>query len=188
MWVTAPTVASYLQTTKRDAASSYGVETNTLENSCSACGRALLLGWSCEPLRSVDHRQTRQQRISGNATATKCVKCSACGAENTIRHEKRARARNSKASNRVAQEGKPRPAAPAPSHVPVSLPEPTPSSITSPPPPAKEQTLETAQPKPTVRRKARRKNASLQALLANKKQQEVPKSSGFGLDFMDFMK
>jgi hypothetical protein len=52
--------------------------------------------------------------------------------------------------------------------------------------PSKEQTPEITQAKPTVRRKARNENASLQALLANKKP-EAPKTLGYGLDFMDFM-
>jgi hypothetical protein len=53
--------------------------------------------------------------------------------------------------------------------------------------PSKEPTPEVTQAKPAVRRKARNKNVSLQALLASKKP-EAPKASGYGLDFMDFMK
>lgn len=180
--VTAPAVSSHLRVSKRDAAVSYGVDAETSENACSACGRGLLLGWSCEPLRTAGHRQTRQQRISGDGRTTRCVECSTCGTENTIKVQKRAKAQAAKASNRVQKRG-PSPALQKEIH--VSEPQLDPAPIL-PSPPAKEQTPETTQPKPTARRKARGKNASLQALLANKK--EAPKSSGFGLGFMDFMK
>jgi hypothetical protein len=84
-----------------------------------------------------------------------------------------------------------------PTEVPVGLPARKKNNISTPPPEPepvpvqvptpKENTPEPPQAKPAARRKARNKNASLQALLANKKP-EVPKSSGYGLDFMDFMK
>jgi hypothetical protein len=63
------------------------------------------------------------------------------------------------------------------------LPDPVPIPVPTP----KEKTPDPPQAKPATRRKARGKNASLQALLANKKP-EAPKKSGYGLDFMDFMK
>jgi len=69
----------------------------------------------------------------------------------------------------------------------ISTPPPEPEPVPMQVPTPKENTPEPPQAKPAARRKARNKNASLQALLANKKP-EVPKSSGYGLDFMDFMK
>lgn len=180
--VTAPAVSSHLRTSRREAALSYGVESETSGNVCSACGRELLLVWSCEPLRCASHKQTRQQRISGDGRVTRCVECSTCGTENLIKVQKRAKPQTAKASYPV-QKRNPSSALPKETHVPEPQPDPVP---VLPSPPAKEQTPDATQPKPTARRKARGKNASLQALLANKK--EAPRSSGFGLDFMDFMK
>ena len=182
--VTAPTVSSYIRATKRSVDPSQATETTAFENVCNACGQALLVGWSCEPVRSAEHRQTRQQRLSGNDTTTRCVKCSACGTESIIHQKKRMKmAKSAKLSQ--------------PTEVPVGLPARKKNNISTPPPEPepvpmqvptpKENTPEPPQAKPAARRKARNKNASLQALLANKKP-EVPKSSGYGLDFMDFMK
>lgn len=179
--VTAPAVSSHLRISKRDAALSYGVDAETSGNACSACGRKFLLGWSCEPLRTASHRQTRQQRINGDGRITRCVKCSACSTTNTIKVQKRAKPQIAKASHRVQKKNSS--VLPKETHVPEPQPDPVPAL---PSPPAKEHTPQTTQPKPTARRKARGKKASLQALLANKK--EAPKSSGFALDFMDFMK
>jgi hypothetical protein len=180
--VTAPTVSSYIRSTKRNAASSQDGETEGLENVCNACGQTLLIGWSCEPVRSAKHRQTRRQRICGNDTTTKCVKCSTCGTESMVHQKKKPKITKSahpsqatEASARLPARKKPSAPLPDPDPVPVQVPTP------------KEKTPEPPQAKPAARRKARGKNASLQALLANKKP-EAPKSSGYGLDFMDFMK
>lgn len=181
--VTSPTVSSLIRATKREAASLQGLETAAPENTCSACSQSLILSWSCEPIRTIEHRQTRQQRISGNASTTKCVKCSACGTENTIQHQKRKRTNEPKLSI-TTRDAKRKITISVEQPTPVSLPEPTPVPS---PTLSKEQTPEAVSTKPTARRKARGKNATLQALLANKKP-EAPKSSGFGLDFMDFMK
>jgi len=180
--LTAPTVSSYIRASKRDADPSQDLDTESHENVCNTCGRALLLGWSCEPVRSAEHRQTRQQRMSGSDTTTKCVKCSACGTETMIHQKKRSKITKSanppqatKASNGLPARKKNDTSAPLPDQ--VTMPVPTPEEKTPDPP----------QAKPAARRKARGKNASLQALLANKKP-EAPKKSGYGLDFMDFMK
>lgn len=181
--VTAPTVSSYMRAAKREAASVYEKETTPLENVCDACGQMLFIGWSCEPLRSATHKQTRQKRISGKNSTTKCVQCSACGTENTIQHHKRQKTASSK-PQKITHEVKPATVVPTEQPIPAPLPEQTP---VAPPLPSKESTPEATQAKPTARRKARGKNASLQALLANKKP-DAPKTSGYGLDFMDFMK
>jgi hypothetical protein len=180
--VTAPTVSSYIRASKRNADPTQDLETESHGNVCNACGRALLLGWSCEPVRSTEHRQTRQQRISGNDTTTKCVKCSACGTESMIHQKKKPKITKStnpphvtKASTGLPARKKNDTSAPLPDQVPMPVPTP------------KEKTPDPPQAKPAARRKARGKNASLQALLANKKP-DAPKSSGYGLDFMDFMK
>jgi hypothetical protein len=180
--VTAPTVSSYIRASKRNADPSQDLKTESHENACNACGRALLLGWSCEPVRSAEHRQTRQQRLSGNDTTTKCVKCSACGTESMIHQKKRPKITKeansphaTKASAALPARKKNDTSAPLPDPVPIPVPTP------------KEKTPDPPQAKPATRRKARGKNASLQALLANKKP-EAPKKSGYGLDFMDFMK
>jgi ribosomal protein S27AE len=181
--VTAPTVSSFMRASKREAASYHEVETTESRNVCDGCGQLLLIGWSCEAVRTGEHKQTRQQRISGKTTTTKCVQCSACGTGNTIQHHKRRKTTASKTPSKV-KVASPKTAVPAEQPIPTPLPEQTPVAS---PLPSKEQTPEIAQAKPTVRRKARNKNASLQALLANKKP-EAPKASGYGLDFMDFMK
>jgi hypothetical protein len=180
--ITAPTVSSYIRATKRSTEPSQDVETTAYENVCNACGQILLVGWSCEPVRSAEHRQTRQQRMSGNDTITKCVRCSACGTESMIRQKKRPKMTKSANPPQTTEAPVGLPArkkndTPAPLPDPVPIPVPTPKDKTPDPP----------QAKPAARRKARGKNASLQALLANKKP-EAPKSSGYGLDFMDFMK
>ncbi|KAM0691745.1 hypothetical protein Q7P36_007945 [Cladosporium allicinum] len=183
--VTAPTVSSYIRATKRSVDQSQATETTAFENVCNACGQALLVGWSCEPVRSAEHRQTRQQRMSGNDTTTRCVKCSACGTESMIHQKKRTKiakaaivSQPTEASIGLPARKKNDTSAPLPEPEPVPMQVPTPKEKTPDPPP---------QSKPAARRKARNKNASLQALLANKKP-EAPKSSGYGLDFMDFMK
>jgi hypothetical protein len=180
--VTAPTVSSYIRASKRNADPSQDLETETHENVCNACGRALLLGWSCEPVRSAEHRKTRHQRISGKDTTTKCVKCSACGTESMIHQKKKPKVTKAANSLHDAQASTGLPArkkngtsAPLPDQVPMPVPTP------------EEKTPDPPQAKPAARRKARGKNASLQAMLANKKP-EAPKKSGYGLDFMDFMK
>lgn len=181
--VSAPTVSSLIRASKREAAALHEVEASHSGNVCNACGRLLLDGWSCEVIRSSEHRQTRQQRISGKALTTKCVQCSACGTENTIQHQKRRKVDASKASGQTS-EARSETAMPAKQPTPAISQEqtPVPSHL-----PSKEPTPEVTQAKPAPRRKARGKNASLQALLASKKP-EAPKSSGYGLDFMDFMK
>jgi len=183
--VSAPNVSSFIRASKREVAISHEVETPIPENVCNACGQLLLVGWSCEVVRSGKHRQTRQQRISGNTSITKCVQCSACGTENMIQHHKRQKKDALKLPSQI-KETKPETV--------VTAKQPTPAIITEQTPvpsplPSKEPTPtpEVTQAKPTVRRKARGKNASLQALLASKKP-EAPKPSGYGLDFMDFMK
>jgi hypothetical protein len=181
--VSAPTVSSFIRASKREVAVSHEVETPIAGNVCDACGQLLLVGWSCVVVRSGEHKQTRQQRVSGKTSTTKCVQCSACGTENTIQNHKRLKKDTSKLPGRVL-ESKPKTAAPTEQPTPAILPEQTP--VPSPLPP-KEPAPEVTQSKPAVRRKARGKNASLQALLAAKKP-EAPKSSGYGLDFMDFMK
>jgi len=181
--VSAPTVSSFIRASKREVAISHEVGTSNPENVCSACGRLLLIGWSCEVVRSGKHRQTRQQRISGKTSTTKCVQCSACGTENRIQHHKR-RKTGPPQLPKQAKETKPEISVPAEQPTPATLPERTPVPS---PLPSKEPTPEITQAKPAVRRKARGKNASLQALLAAKKP-EAPKPSGYGLDFMDFMK
>jgi hypothetical protein len=181
--VTAPTVSSFMGASKREAASYHEVESTASGNVCDGCGQLLLIGWSCETVRTGDHKQTRQQRISGKMSTTKCVQCSGCGTENTIQHHKRRKTIISKPLSKVKTASS-EPAVPAKQPIPTPLPEQTPAAS---PLPSKEQTPEITQAKPTVRRKARNKNASLQALLANKKP-EAPKASGYGLDFMDFMK
>lgn len=180
--VTAPTVSSYIRSTKRKETPSQDVEAERLENICSACGRTLLIGWSCEPVRSAEHRQTRQQRISGNDITTKCVKCSACGTESIIHQKKKPKIIKSTHHSQAegASVGLP---ARKKNDTSTPLPDPVQTQVPAP----KEKTPEPPQVKPATRRKARGKNASLQALLANKKP-EAPKSSGYGLDFMDFMK
>jgi hypothetical protein len=183
MAATAPTVSSFMRASKREAASYHEVEPTGSENTCDACGQLLLIGWSCETVRTGEHKQTRQQRISGKTSTTKCVQCSACGTENTIQHYKRVKTTKSAPSSKV-KIASPDTAMSTEQPAPTPLPEQTPVAS---PLPSKEQTPEITQAKPTVRRKARNKNASLQALLANKKP-EAPKASGYGLDFMDFMK
>lgn len=183
--VSAPTVSSFIRASKRQATALYETETTASDNACNACGQLHIIGWSCELVRSSKHRQTRQQRISGDFPTTKCVQCSACGTENTIQHTKRQKQDAPKLSKQASKvQPEPERAVPAKQATPVVLQEQTP--IPS-PIPSKEQTPEPTQAKPTVRRKARGKNASLQALLASKKP-EAPKASGYGLDFMDFMK
>jgi hypothetical protein len=181
--VSAPTVASFIRASKREAATLHEAETSSPGNICNACGQLLLVGWSCEVVRSREHRQTRQQRISGATSTTKCVQCSACGTENSIEHHRRRKVDASKVLKQ-AKEVKPETAVPAKQPTPAISQEPTPVPSTQ---PSKEPTPEVTQAKPAVRRKARGKNASLQALLASKKP-EAPKPSGYGLDFMDFMK
>jgi hypothetical protein len=180
--VSAPTVSSFIRASKREVAVSREAEPSTPGNVC-ACGQLLLIGWSCEVVRSGEYKQTRQQRISGKTPTTKCVQCSACGTENTIQHHKRQKKDTSKSSEKV-KEVKANIAVAAKQPTPSILPEqiPVPSPL-----PSKDPTPEVTQAKPAVRRKARGKNASLQALLAAKKP-EAPKPSGYGLDFMDFMK
>ncbi|KAM0712754.1 hypothetical protein Q7P35_000201 [Cladosporium inversicolor] len=183
--VSAPTVSSFTRASKKEVAVSHDVETPISGNVCNTCGRLLLVGWSCEVVRSGKHRQTRQQRISGKTLTTKCVQCSACGTENTIKHHKRQNKDTLKSPKQIT-EVKPETAVPANQHTPAITTEQTP--VPSPSPlPSKEPTPEVAQAKPAARRKARGKNASLHALLAAKKP-EAPKPSGYGLDFMDFMK
>jgi RNase P subunit RPR2 len=183
--VGAPNVSSYIRASKKEVAALSEVEIPTPDNVCDGCGQLLLVGWSCEPVRTAKHRQTRQQRISGNTLSTKCVQCSACGTENMIKHHKRQKKDASKPHVPVqVKEVKHNTAAPANNPTPAILAEQTPVPS---PLPSKEQTPEVTQAKPAVRRKARSKNASLQALLASKKP-EAPKASGYGLDFMDFMK
>jgi hypothetical protein len=181
--VSAPTVSSFIRAAKREVPVSHEVGTPISGNVCNACGQLLLVGWSCEVVRSGEHKQTRQQRISGKTSTTKCVQCSACGTENTIQHHKRQKKDPSKLPKKVT-EVKPETAMPANQSTPTIQPEQTPVPS---PLPSKEPTPEATQAKPAVRRKARGKNTSLQALLAAKKP-EAPKPSGFGLDFMDFMK
>lgn len=180
-----PTVSLYLRATKRDATALQSPEETESGNVCKACSRSLLIGWSCEPVRSKEHRQTRQQRLSGAATVTKCVKCLACGTENTVQHRKRPK--TMKRSNNQIKDSRPTVASETSKKEQKSTSTPDPAPTPAPAPPQKEQTPDTTQAKPTARRKARGKHASLQALLANKKP-EAPKNSGFGLDFMDFMK
>jgi predicted transcriptional regulator len=182
--VTAPTVSSYIRSTKRKEISSQDEETSGSQNVCSACGRTLLVGWSCELVRSAEHRQTRQQRMSGNETTTKCVRCSACGTQSMIHQKKKPKITNSSKPSQATEASVGLPAR-TNSYTSTPLPEPGPAPMQVPTP--KEKTPEPPQAKPAARRKARNKNASLQALLANKKP-EAPKSSGYGLDFMDFMK
>jgi len=181
--VSAPTVSSFIRASKREAAALHEVETSTTKNVCNACGQLLLVGWSCEVIRSGEHRQTRQQRISGKTSTTKCVQCSACGTEISIEHHKRRKVDTSRASKQ-AKEVESETASPTKQPTPAISQEQTPVPS---PLPLKEPTPEITQAKPPVRRKARGKNASLQALLASKKP-EAPKPSGYGLDFMDFMK
>ncbi|GAB7326026.1 hypothetical protein MBLNU13_g10062t2 [Cladosporium sp. NU13] len=100
-----------------------------------------------------------------------------------VQHQKRLKKNDSKVPRSV-KEVKPETAIPAKQPEPAILPEQTPVPSTL---PSKEPTPEVTQAKRTARRKARGKNASLQALLASKKP-EAPKPSGYGLDFMDFMK
>lgn len=184
--VSAPTVSSFIRASKREVVISHEVETPISGNTCNACGQLLLVGWSCEVVRSGKHRQTRQQRISGKTSTNKCVQCSACGTENTIQHQKRQKKDTPKLLPKQITEVKPEAAVPAKQPTPAITTEQTP--VPSPPPlPPKEPTPEVTQAKPAVRRKNRGKNASLQALLAAKKP-EAPKPSGYGLDFMDFMK
>ena len=181
--VSAPTVSSFIRASKKEVAALHEVETSTTENVCNACGQLLLVGWSCEVVRSGEHRQTRQQRIGGKTSTTKCVQCSACGTENSIEHHKRRKIDASKVPKQV-KEVKPETAVPTNQPIPAISQEQTPAPSTQ---PSKKPTPEVTQAKPAVRRKARGKNASLQALLASKKP-EAPKPSGYGLDFMDFMK
>jgi hypothetical protein len=181
--VTAPTVSSFMRASKREAAFYHESEPTGSGDVCDGCGQLIAIGWSCETVRTGEHKQTRQQRISGKTTTTKCVQCSACGTENTIQHHKRRRTTASKPPSKVKVVS-PEIAVPAEQPLRTPLPEQTPVAS---PLPSKEQTPEITQAKPTIRRKARNKNASLQALLANKKP-EAPKASGYGLDFMDFMK
>lgn len=178
--VSSPPTSSFLRATKRDAAALQEVETDD-QNVCKACSRVLIIGWSCESVRSREHRQTRQQRLGAGSTTTKCVKCLACGTENTIALQKRSK--TMKRETAGIKQSKPTVALPTTTQEKKPTSTPAPSST----PPSKEQTPETTQAKPAARRKARGKHASLQALLANKKP-EAPKNSGFGLDFMDFMK
>ncbi|GAB7326025.1 hypothetical protein MBLNU13_g10062t1 [Cladosporium sp. NU13] len=181
--VSAPTVSSFTRASKREVAVSQGLETSNSGLACNACCQLLLVGWSCEVVRSGQHKQTRQQRTSGKTSTTKCVQCSACGTENMVQHQKRLKKNDSKVPRSV-KEVKPETAIPAKQPEPAILPEQTPVPSTL---PSKEPTPEVTQAKRTARRKARGKNASLQALLASKKP-EAPKPSGYGLDFMDFMK
>jgi hypothetical protein len=181
--VSAPTVSSFIRASKREVAVSHDVETPIPGNVCNGCGQSLLVGWSCEIVRSGEHKQTRQQRISGKTSITKRVQCSVCGTENTLQHHQREKKETPKIL-KIATEVKSETAVPAKQPTPTTLLEqtPVPSALQS-----KEPTPEVAQAKTAVRRKARGKNASLQALLAAKKP-EAPKTSGYGLDFMDFMK
>jgi len=184
--VTAPTVSSYIRASKRSVDPSQDLGTDGLGNVCNACGQALLIGWSCEPVRSAEHRQTRQQRMSGDDTTIKCVKCSACGTESIINQKKRIKVTKptTPSQSTKASIGLPaRKKSSTTTQVPDPDPDPVPVQIPTP----KENTPEPPQAKSAARRKARGKNASLQALLANKKP-DAPKSSGYGLDFMDFMK
>jgi len=180
--VTAPVVSSYIRATKRSAEPSQDLQSAAFENVCNACGQALLVGWSCEPVRSAEHKRTRQQRISGNDPITKCVRCSACGNESMITRSKKPKTAKSTNPSQVTDAP-----VPLPARKKNDTPTPLPDLVPMPVPAPKEKTPEPPQAKPAARRKARGKNASLQALLANKKP-VAPKSSGYGLDFMDFMK
>jgi ferredoxin len=182
--VSAPTVSSFIRASKREVATLNEVEIRTSEDLCDGCGQVLLVGWSCEPVRSAKHQQTRQQRISGKTSTTKYVQCSACGTECMIRHHKRQKKDLTEPHVPQVKDVKPEIAVPAERPTPAILQDNTPVPS---PLPSKEPTPEVTQSKPAVRRKARNKNASLQALLASKKP-EAPKASGYGLDFMDFMK
>lgn len=180
--VSAPTVSSYIRATKRSADPSQDLETTAFENDCNTCGQALLVGWSCEPVRSAEHKQTRQQRMSGNDTTTKCVRCSACGTQSMIHQKKKPKITKSAKPSQTTEVSARLPARKK-NDTSTSIPDPVPVPVSTP----KEKTPDPPQAKPAARRKARGKNASLQALLANKKP-EAPKTSGYGLDFMDFMK
>lgn len=184
--VSSPSVSAYIRAATRDWSQLPRTETEYPYNDCTACARHLLVGWSCEPVKTPEHRQTRKDRISAARIITKCVKCSACGTENIIQHARRPKT------------ARPKPLAPRkhPGLAILSKAEAkanrAPTPVTQPtqevtPPLSKGQTPEPTQAKAPGRRKARGKNSSLQALLANKKP-EAPQSSGFGLDFMDFMK
>lgn len=179
--VSSPPVSSFLRATKRDVAASQEIESTGLDNICNGCSQALLVGWSCEPVRSKESRPTRQQRVSGASTATKSVNCLSCGTLNTIQHRKRIKTIEQQPTRIEIAKPAVVPPARKEEQKPTTAPDPAPA------PPSKEQTPETTQAKPAARRKARGKHASLQALVANKKP-EAPKNSGFGLDFMDFMK
>lgn len=184
--VSSPSVSAYIRAATSDGSQLPRTETEYPYNDCRACARPLVVGWTCESVKIAEHRQTRKDRISASRMITKCVKCSACGTKNTIQHARRSKT------------ARPKPVVPRKDPGLAILPKaeakanraPTPGTqptqeVT--PPLSKGQTPEPTQAKAPGRRKARGKNSSLQALLANK-QPEAPKSSGFGLDFMDFMK
>jgi hypothetical protein len=171
---TSPVVSSFLNASRVNLIADNASTDATDGQYCSGCAQYLFPGLTGNMVKSTKSKRTRQDRISGNQDYEQRVRCSRCGTENTITRTTKTRSRKSanvpltgKTSFEKAicqsQPARPTPSADAPSTTPTAAPQST----------------------TPARRKSRGKNASLQALLANKKPEAPKKSYG---DLMDFMK
>lgn len=170
----APAVSSWLQHTKTVAAAKAGTPTTT-GDTCTGCSRLLLPGFSCDVLRAP---RKRKDRLSGKPVERR-GRCHACGTVNEL-PAKALRRRKRPGQSDAVQSSKSLPNMKRSQ----SLPSKTPSQLPKPGPVPPQQASTSTQPPNPTKKRARGKNASLQALLANKKP-DAPKKPGF--DFMDFL-
>lgn len=179
-----PVVSSFMNASRKTL-TAVGTGTDAGTNDvCTGCAQSVFPGLTGDVLRSIKTKRTRQDRLSGNNNREQHVRCSMCGTENKVTRLGSTRSKHSARPESVRKlvhrELK---------HQSESAHQ-TPPVIASTPTATSTQQSTTIQPATTqtttpARRKARGKNASLQALLANKKPDAPKKTYG---DLMDFMK
>lgn len=178
--VASPTVSSWLQH-ERNLTVHEDDKSTSPSFACTGCSQTMLPGYSCEMQKAP---RTRKDRLDGMPVAKSC-RCNACGTINALPTKKlrsaaqpvgQARPRSS--AQVYALSSQPKVLQRLASVEPSLLQSEAKSSSSRAVPPL-------TQPPSSNKKRGRGKNASLQALLANKKP-EPPKKAGF--DFIDFLK
>lgn len=165
-----PVISAHLQNAKRAVAEEHHYDTReaTATRTCGSCGQILIPGWTCTPSQDRPLKRSRKQRLDDRRETVVRLQCSLCYCENGLMlkktKSKRVKGPNARSESLSIIEDPPRQSQEA--------------AVSGIPP-----SNETAAP----RRKARGKNATLQALLAAKRTEPKP-AGGFQLGFADLLK
>lgn len=174
-----PVISSFMNASRKTLTTAGAGADGRTNDMCSGCAQYLFPGLTGDIVKSTKTKRTRQDRLRSNTGSEQRIRCLRCGTENAVKRVKANRLEKTihpAAVRKTIREMPTQQRQPVQQTLPANASTPAATTISQ---------ATTPQATTPARRKTRGKNASLQALLANKKP-DAPKK-GYG-DLMDFMK